>query len=54
MDEIVSHEHFELFYFLVFLTQVHEAETAAQMRFDRFCDEKRARLWPAVPIRLSS
>lgn len=34
--------------------QVHETETAAQMRFDGFCDEKRARLWPALPIRLGN
>jgi len=31
--------------------EVHEAETLAQMRFNKFCDVKRAKAWPILPFR---
>jgi len=31
--------------------EVHEAETVAQMRFDKFCDARSAKPWPIIPFR---
>ena len=32
--------------------KVHEAETTAQMKFDKFCDKTRSKPWPIIPFRI--